>query len=49
MRHIQHLIDDMKFKFVNDLDEIGHYEIESRSMIFKDGYQEPYPGRSDRK
>ena len=27
MRYIQHLIDDTKFKFVSDLDEIGHYEI----------------------
>ena len=27
MRYIHHLIDDQKFKFVSDLDEIGHYEI----------------------
>ena len=27
MRHLIHLVDDKKFKFVSDLDEIGHYEI----------------------
>ena len=31
MRYIRHLIDNQKFKFVSDLDEIGHYEIVSRS------------------
>ena len=49
MRYIHHLIDDTKFRFVSDLDEIGHFEITSRSTIFKDGYQEPHPGRSDKR
>ncbi len=51
MRYIHHLIDETEFKFVSDLEEIGHFEIiDSRSTIFKDGPQEPYPGRrSDRK
>ena len=32
MRYIHHLIDNQEFKFVSDLDEIGHYEItDSRS------------------
>ncbi|MEM3191487.1 MAG: hypothetical protein QW292_05215 [Candidatus Parvarchaeota archaeon] len=25
VHHLHHLIDDQKFKFVPDLDEIGHY------------------------
>ncbi|MCL5873823.1 MAG: hypothetical protein M1161_00580 [Candidatus Thermoplasmatota archaeon] len=30
--------------------QVFHYEIiDSRSTIFKDGSQEPYPGRSDKK
>ena len=51
MRYLTRLVDRLKFKFVSDLDEIGHFEIiDSRSTIFKDGPQEPYPGRrSDRK
>ena len=49
MRYIHHLIDDQKFKFVSDLGEIGHYEITSRSTIFKDGYQEPYPRRDEKR
>ncbi len=45
MRYIHHLIDDIKFKFISDLDEIGHFEIiDSRSTILKDGNQEPNPG-----
>ena len=37
------------FKFVSDLDEIGHYEIiNSRSTIFKDGPQEPHPGSDEK-
>ena len=48
MRCIHHLIDDTKFRFVSDLDEIGHFEIiDSQSTIFKDGLQEPYPGRDE--
>ena len=40
MRHLIHLVDNTKFKFVSDLDEIGHYEIiDSRSTILKDGYR----------
>lgn len=27
MKHLIHLIDDSKFKFIPDLDEIGHFEI----------------------
>ena len=50
MRYLIRLIDNSKFKFVSDLGEIGHYEIvNSRSTIFKDGYQEPHPGRSDKR
>ena len=51
MRYIHHLIDSTSFKFVSDLDEIGHYEIiDSRSTIFKDGCQDAsIPGRSDKK
>jgi hypothetical protein len=41
MRHIHHLIENTKFKFVSDLDEIGHFEIiDSQSTIFKDGKRE---------
>ena len=50
MRYIRHLIEGQKFKFVLDLDEIGHFEIiDSRSTIFKDGYQEPYPRRDEKR
>ncbi|MEM3846467.1 MAG: hypothetical protein QXU98_12295 [Candidatus Parvarchaeota archaeon] len=27
VHHLHHLIDDQKFKFVPDLDEIGHFEV----------------------
>ena len=27
MRHLIHLVDNTKFEFVPDLDEIGHYEM----------------------
>jgi hypothetical protein len=27
MKHLIHLIDDSKFKFIPDLGEIGHFEI----------------------
>ncbi|MEM3846409.1 MAG: hypothetical protein QXU98_12000 [Candidatus Parvarchaeota archaeon] len=27
IHHLHHLIDDQKFKFVPDLDEIGHFEV----------------------
>ena len=38
MRHLVHLVDYKKFKFVSDLDEIGHYEIiDSKSTISQDG------------
>lgn len=41
MRHLIHLVDNTKFKFVSDLDEIGHYEIiDSRSTILEDGLGE---------
>jgi hypothetical protein len=51
MKHLPRLVDNTKFKFVSDLDEIGHYEIiDSRSTILKDGYQDAsIPGRSDKK
>ena len=51
MRYIHHLIDSTSFKFVSDLDEIGHYEIiDSRSTIFKDRDQDALvPGRGKRK
>ena len=43
MRHLIHLIDNTKFEFVPDLDEIGHYEIiDSRSTILKDGLGESH-------
>ena len=43
MRHLIHLVDNTKFKFVSDLDEIGHYEIiNSRSTILKDGLGESH-------
>lgn len=38
MRHLVHLIDDTKFRFVSDLEEIGHYEIVSRSASL-DGHR----------
>ena len=49
--NIIHLVDNAKFEFVSDLDEIGHYEIvNSRSTILKDGYQDAsIPGRSGKK
>ncbi len=28
VRHLIHLIDGMKFTFIPDLEEIGHYEID---------------------
>ena len=51
MRYLTRLVDRLKFKFVSDLDEIGHFEIiDSRSTIFKDRDQDArVPGRSDRK
>ena len=51
MRHLIHLVDNTRFKFISDLDEIGHYEIiNSRSTILKDGYQDAStPGRSGKK
>ena len=51
MRYIHHLIDDTKFRFVSDLDEIGHFEIiDSQSTIFKDRDQDALvPGRGKRK
>ena len=51
MRHLIHLVDDTKFKFIPDLDEIGHYEIiDSMSTILKDGYRDAsIPGRSGKK
>ena len=40
MKHLIHLVDNIKFKFVSDLDEIGHYEvIDSMSTILKDGHR----------
>ena len=40
MSPLVHLVDDIKFKFVSDLDEIGHFEIiNSRSTILKDGHR----------
>lgn len=40
----------VKFKFVSDLGEIGHYEIvDSQSTISRDSSQELYPARSDNK
>jgi hypothetical protein len=38
MRHLIHLVDDSKFKFVLDLDEIGHYEIINSRSTNKDGH-----------
>ena len=36
MRYIHHLIEGQKFKFVSDLDEIGHFEvIDSQFTILK--------------
>ena len=51
MRCIHHLIDDTKFRFVSDLDEIGHFEIiDSRSTIFKDRDQDALvPGRDEKR
>ena len=51
MRYIHHSIEDQKFKFVSDLDEIGHFEIiDSQSTIFEDRDQDAIvPRRSDRK
>ena len=43
MRYIHHLIDDTKFRFVSDLDEIGHFEIiDSQSTIFEDRDQDAF-------
>ena len=43
MKHLPHLIDNQKFKFVSDLDGIGHFEIiDSRSTILKDGLGESH-------
>lgn len=39
MRHIHHLIDGQKFKFVSDMGEIGHYEIIDSKLINKNGHQ----------
>ena len=33
MKHLMHLIDDTRFKFIPDLDEIGHYEIANSKKI----------------
>jgi hypothetical protein len=50
MRYLIRLIDNSKFIFVSDLGEIGHYEITSRSTIFKDRDQDAIvPGRSDKR
>ena len=36
MRYIHHLIDDKNFKFVSDLDDIGHYEIVNLNLANED-------------
>ena len=42
MRHLIHLVDNTKFKFVSDLDEIGHYEIIDSRSTNKDGLGESH-------
>ena len=50
MRHLIHMVGNTKFKFVTDLDEIGHYEIIYSRSTNKDGYQDAsIPGRSGKK
>ena len=39
MRYIHHLIDDTKFNFVSDLEEIGHYEIIDSRSTNMDGHR----------
>ena len=42
MRHLIHLVDNTKFKFVSDLDEIGHYEIIDSKSTTKGGLGESH-------